>query len=214
MIETFGEDYFLRGPTTGLSNYTNYQWMPEQTIAMAKKIITHMGIRVGNSLLDVGCARGYLVRAMRILGVNSFGYDISKWAVENCDEQVKPYISTRWPSSSYYHFVCSKDQAEHCRPKELTPLLNRLLSATKIGMLLIVPLSTEKDGPYVRKEDNMDSTHIIRWPLEVWLEYLQLIADDHGFYVKGSWDLPGIKPTAHTPLKSCGFFELRKMEIE
>lgn len=213
MTETFGEDYFMRGAETGVSNYTNYQWMPDQTIAMAKQIMGHLGIRIGQSFLDVGCARGFLVKAMRILGVNASGYDISKWAIENCDEMVKPYVSTKFPSS-YYHFVCSKDQAEHCRPKELTPLLNRLLAATNTAMLLIVPLSKEKDGPYVRHEDNMDTTHIIRWPLEVWLEYLQLIADDHGFYVKGSWDLPGIKPTSHRPLKSCGFFDLRKMEIE
>lgn len=211
MTETFGEDYFMRGAEVGVSNYTNYQWMPEQTISMARRIMDHLGIRAGHTLLDVGCARGYLVRAMRHLGVQSFGYDISKWAVAHCDPAVADFVSNKFPTQ-YFQFIVSKDQAEHCRPKELTLLLNHLLAATTVAMLLIVPLSKERDGPYVRREDNMDSTHVIRWPLEVWLDYLQEIADDHQCYVKASWDFPGVKPTSHNPLKSCGFFEIRKLD--
>lgn len=210
MTETFGEAYFMDGPSHGLSNYTNYHWLEEPTIAMAKWLIAHMRMAPASRVLDVGCARGYLVKALRLLGMEAWGYDISKWAVTNCDPAISDYVSNNFPKT-YFDFVISKDQAEHCRPKELTPLFNSLLAATEQAMLIIVPLSKEKDGPYVRKEDNMDSTHLIRWPLEVWLEYLQLMAEDHGCTVKASWHLPGLKPTSRNVLKSCGFFEIRKV---
>lgn len=43
--------------------------------------------------LDVGCAKGYLVEAFRRAGVESYGIDISEYALSAADSQIRPYLS-------------------------------------------------------------------------------------------------------------------------
>lgn len=44
------------------------------------------------SLLDVGCGTGKLVKCLRWLGVDAFGIDISKHAIDLADKDVKPFL--------------------------------------------------------------------------------------------------------------------------
>lgn len=45
------------------------------------------------TVLDAGCAYGYLVAALRDRGVQAFGIDISKHAIANVRNNIKPYCS-------------------------------------------------------------------------------------------------------------------------
>lgn len=205
--QVYDEDYYLRGVAKGISNYTDYRWMEERTMAMAKRLIEVMGIRPGDRFLDFGCARGFAVKALRRLGVDAWGSDISKWAVENCDAEVRGYVHNDVQPGGYDH-VLLKDLAEHLEPAELLHVIDRLLSIMEKSMLLVVPLSAVKDGPYVREEDNKDVTHIVRWPLEEWLRFLQRPGDE--FVLTASWHIPGLKPTSLSSPESCGFIMIRR----
>src|SRR3990167_2449572 len=90
----YDDAYFLRGAETGKSLYTNYRWLPDLTIPMAKRIIEHLGFEGDKSttILDYGCSRGYLVRALRGFGYKAYGVDVSAWAIENADEIAKPHL--------------------------------------------------------------------------------------------------------------------------
>lgn len=44
-------------------------------------------------VLDVGCAKGFLVEALRDLGINAYGFDISETAIEEVREDIKPYCT-------------------------------------------------------------------------------------------------------------------------
>lgn len=46
-----------------------------------------------NYVLDVGCARGYLVKSFREMGVNSFGIDISADAIKSSPTSVTKYLT-------------------------------------------------------------------------------------------------------------------------
>ena len=157
----YDADYYLDGLNSGKSNYENYSWMPDLTLPMADHLKRALQLKDGDTVLDVGCARGYLVKALRMRGVNAFGYDTSEWAVANCDEGVKGYVSNTLPGDRYDHVVM-KDVAEHIHPDDLHHLLSTLLVSTRKSMLLIVPLSAQINGLYLRPEDNADSSHIIR----------------------------------------------------
>ena len=52
----YDADYFLRGKETGKSLYENYRWLPDLTTPMVCSIISHLGIRSGDTILDFGCA--------------------------------------------------------------------------------------------------------------------------------------------------------------
>jgi cyclopropane fatty-acyl-phospholipid synthase-like methyltransferase len=71
--DKYDADYFLRGKASGKSLYDNYRWMPDLTKPMAERIIEHLGIELDDRIMDFGCARGYLVRALTELGQDAYG---------------------------------------------------------------------------------------------------------------------------------------------
>jgi ubiquinone/menaquinone biosynthesis C-methylase UbiE len=56
--------------------------------AVARDIIEHFSLRPGNRVLDIGGAKGYLVKDLCDLGMDAFGADISEYAVLNCHPEV------------------------------------------------------------------------------------------------------------------------------
>ena len=79
----YDADYFERGLESGKSCYQNYRWVPELTIPMTMTIIDYLKIPRGAKILDYGCAKGYLVRSMELLGRPAWGLDTSPYAIEN-----------------------------------------------------------------------------------------------------------------------------------
>src|SRR3990172_9695055 len=110
--EQYDEAYYEGGIMTGKSLYSNYRWMPEATVPMAMTIIDALKIPRGASVLDVGCAKGYLVKALRWLGRNAYGYDVSEYAIAHCDPEVATLVSTE-PPSMVPEFAIAKDVLEH-----------------------------------------------------------------------------------------------------
>jgi SAM-dependent methyltransferase len=75
----FGEEYFDGPREFGYGGYRyDGRWMP-----VARNIVAHFDLREGRSILDVGCAKGFLVRDIRDAcpGVEAFGIDVSRYAV-------------------------------------------------------------------------------------------------------------------------------------
>ena len=68
--------YYLAGLASGKSNYVDYSWKPDLTLPMADWLKRILRIKDGDTLLDFGCARGYLVKALRTQGIQAHGYDL------------------------------------------------------------------------------------------------------------------------------------------
>lgn len=204
----------MRGKATGKSNYENYRWLPELTLPMAKCLMWFLDIEPGESLLEIGCARGYMVRALRENDVRAFGYDISEWAIQHCDETVIPHVSTTLDDQRDYDYIYAKDCFEHIDAVTLGEMLVKLLPRLKQSMLVIVPLTEIHGGKFVREEDDMDATHINRWPLQSWIAFLQMVVQDstdEKFLVSGYYYIPGLKPTSMNPRTSCGFILVERI---
>ena len=74
--------------------YGGYKYIPGRWKPVAQALINHYDIRDGDSVLDVGCGKGYLLYEMKLLlpELNIKGIDISDYAVSNCKEEIKDYI--------------------------------------------------------------------------------------------------------------------------
>ncbi len=205
----YTEDYYLRGPESGLSNYQDYRWLPDKTIPMAWQLRWLLGIKGGEVVLDYGCARGYLVKSLRAANVDAYGYDISEWAIANCDPEMKPFVSNELQTGDMiWDHIIAKDVLEHIEELVLDKLIPQLLQSTRKQLFIIVPL-TDDQGRYLCLVDEMDSTHVIRWTLPDWLTYLQKF--DQRFVVTGGYQAPVIKPNCYEYDKSYGFFTLRRI---
>jgi SAM-dependent methyltransferase len=82
----FGRDYFDGSRDTGYGGYRyDGRWVP-----VAKDIVAHFGLKPGQRILDVGCAKGFLVKDLMTAcpGLEAFGLDISEYAMMHCEPEV------------------------------------------------------------------------------------------------------------------------------
>ena len=198
----YDRDYFENGLITGKSGYENYRWIPELTIPLAMTIIDYIGIVRNDTVLDFGCAKGFLVKALRWLRRDAYGCDISEYAVDHADPEVKEYL-TRYLPTKKFTYCIAKDVFEHMEPDTLRYTLKAINA--KI-LFAIVPLGEE--GKFYAPMNNRDTTHQICFPSQWWIN---LFRGNGWTDIQFSYRVDGIKdkyyeryPEAH------GFFLMRK----
>jgi SAM-dependent methyltransferase len=101
----FGREYFdgTREQGYGGFNYDG-RW-----VAIAEDFVRHYGLKTGDRVLEIGCAKGFLVKdLMRVCpGLEVFGIDVSDYAVMNCEPEVVGRIhqgdarSLKFPDGSF-----------------------------------------------------------------------------------------------------------------
>ncbi len=82
----YGEQYFDGPREVGYGGYRyDGRWFP-----IAEDIIRHFKLKPGDRVLDVGCAKGFLVKdLMKVCpGLEVFGLDISEYALMHCESEV------------------------------------------------------------------------------------------------------------------------------
>jgi SAM-dependent methyltransferase len=202
----FDEDYFLRGKATGKSLYEDYRWLPDLTIPMAQALVDYVGICKTDTILDFGCARGYLVKALRRRGYEAWGIDCSAWAIENCDKEVVGLVRQALLPDRAYDWIIAKDVLEHI--PTLGPVVADFLGAARKGVFVVIPLSAFRDGKYVVREYEADITHVHRLPLWDWAAMFMR----PGWTVEACYRVKGIKDNYWKPewQKGNGFITARR----
>ena len=84
----FGKDFFDGGRETGYGgfNYNSKYWTN-----VVKKFKSYWKLNMDSTLLDVGCAKGFMLYDLSLLipGINFKGIDISKYAIDHALDSVK-----------------------------------------------------------------------------------------------------------------------------
>ena len=175
--KVFDEKYFEDGVRHRVSAYENYRWMPERSIREASSIINNISF---TTVLDFGCAKGFMVHALRLLGKEAHGVDVSEYAVANCHPKVKEYLSvvdTAEDIKGGWDLIIAKDVLEHIPKEEILSVLSALRRRCKT-IFVAVPLG---DGTRYRiREYEMDITHVTKESEEWWLTTLV----EAGFKIK------------------------------
>lgn len=177
--DTYDEDYFERGVIVGKSGYMNYSWMPELTIRMAHFLIMNLGISRNDTVLDFGCAKGFLVKALRLLGINAEGVDLSRYAIENVDAAVRNHCRLISGSDdpqcfrSNYDLMIMKDVLEHVPEEDLRILLP--LARNHCGRIFAaIPLAADDtSNSFIIPEYNKDVTHVTAKSVNWWWELFE-----------------------------------------
>lgn len=206
--DVYDADYFLRGRQTGKSLYENYRWLPDLTIPMVLTIAEHLHIRLDDTILDFGCARGYTVKAFRQMGYDAYGYDVSRWAVENADEEVRSYVTQNRDialATGGYNWIIAKDVLEHI--PQVADTINDLMDFAFTGIFVVVPLGEGAGDNYVIDEYEKDVTHIHRFSLSTWASFFIR----PGWAVDMRYRIRGIKDNYAQYEKGNGFITARKI---
>jgi len=86
IAKQFGCEYFDGPRSYGYGGYTyDGRWLP-----VAHDIVKHFDLKPGQRVLDVGCAKGFLVKDIMTVcpGLEVYGLDIAEYAVTNCHADV------------------------------------------------------------------------------------------------------------------------------
>ena len=197
----FDQRYFEDGIRYGVSLYKDFRWLPEVSIPMASMVKEIMGC---GSILDYGCAKGFLVHALRLMGVLAYGYDISEYALKNCKKEIREYLYNNKNDVPSVSGIIVKDVLEHVSYNRIDKELKWICENCHVAFI-IVPLGS--DGVYRIEEYGFDRTHIIAENEEWWLtKFIET-----GFGVKMfRHRIPGIKDNWYEHNKiGNGFFLLK-----
>lgn len=168
MNEFFDHDYYESGPQSGKSLYQNYRWIPELTLPLAHHIARYMDIETGKTVMDFGCAKGYVVKAFRLLGYEAYGIDVSEYAISQVDKEVEDFCKLVEPGSDEYKytdFMIAKDVLEHIPYDSLDQTLEIMRSKCE-NIFAVIPLG--KNGKYIIPAYELDKSHFIRESKQWW----------------------------------------------
>jgi ubiquinone/menaquinone biosynthesis C-methylase UbiE len=88
----FGKDFFDGDRTTGYGgfSYMSRFWQP-----VIPTFVEHWGLTSDSSLLDVGCAKGFMLYDLSeaVPGITVAGIDVSEYAIENGKAEVREFLS-------------------------------------------------------------------------------------------------------------------------
>lgn len=135
------------------------------------------------TVLDAGCAMGFLVEALRERGVEAYGVDISAYAIDQVAPAIKPYCrvgSLTDPLPRRYDLIVSIEVIEHLTPADGATAAARMCEATDD-----ILLSSTPDG-------YDEPTHLNVQPSDYWTG----LFGSHGFVRDVDFDAFQVSPWA------------------
>lgn len=141
------------------------------------------------TVLDAGCAMGYLVAALRNRGVDAYGIDISNYAISKVREDIKPYcvvgsLLEPLPEElpKFYDLVITIEVLEHLYAEEGAKAIKNLCTLSDCVIFTSTP------------EDFTERTHLNVQQREYWASL---------FAAEGFLDDLNYRPTYITPYACC-----------
>lgn len=183
----FDRDYFENGVATKKSNYKDYSW--DRLGSYFQRTARHIvDLFKPERTLDVGCAKGFLVKALDELGVDAYGVDPSTYAVSNAHPDIAEKIqqeiaqSIPYPDDTFDVVTCF-DVLEHIPAREVPKTLKELLRVSKQWVVLRV-VTREVEG-------DIDSSHETIRDKDWWTEKIEkaggIVESIDGYVDKSVW---------------------------
>ena len=135
------------------------------------------------SSLDAGCAKGFLVEALRDRGIEAYGIDASSYAVSEVREDIRAHCRVATltePLDRDYDLVTCFEVLEHLPVEEADAAVANLCAHAEDVLFSSTP------------DDHQDPTHLNVRPAEYWVELFAR----HGFVHDLDYDASYIAPWA------------------
>ncbi len=129
--------------------------------------------------LDVGCGTGLLVKNLRKFGIEAYGIEISQYALDRADKQVKPYLKfgdiTKIPyEADTFDVVVTFDVLEHLERSKLRRAIDE---SVRVSRKYAIHKVFTNENYYLRWFHKNDFSHLSVLSKHFWLKMFQYIDD-------------------------------------
>ena len=152
----YGQDYF-DNPEHPLG-YHGYKYDGRYALSVAK-IVEHYKLTPGMSILEIGCAKGFVLVEFLKLGMKIAGFDYSQYALVNSHPDVKNFVSRGSIDSlpfkdGQFDLVLAKEILPHVPGKILRKSLRECKRVSKGAIFFEIQCGrTECEQEYMRLWD-------------------------------------------------------------
>lgn len=137
----FDVDYWDKGRETGYGGYyDDGRWAD-----FAQKLVSSYDINDNDSILDIGCGKGFLLNALQILkpGLTIQGVDISSYAVQSAPSKIKNKLMVSSVeefnfNKASFDFIFSLNTLHNLKIYDLFSVLTKIQMAAKNKSYIIV----------------------------------------------------------------------------
>jgi len=120
-------------------------------------------------VLDVGCATGHLVKALRDAGLQAEGIDFSQWAVDNAVTSVVQGSALELPwRPAEFDVAVSQDFMEHMHPDDLPKVIAEQVRVVRPGGTIAHLIPFYDTDPPVQVD-----AHLCQATRDWWLRFLR-----------------------------------------
>jgi ubiquinone/menaquinone biosynthesis C-methylase UbiE len=184
----FGHEFFDgdRAHGYGGFSYNSRFWQP-----VVPTFKAHFGIQSGDALLDVGCAKGFMMHdlAELIPGITVKGIDISDYAIENAIDDMRPHVqvanATRLPfPDKSFDVVISINTVHNLAREDCGQALREIERVARRGSFVTVDAYRNEDERLRMEAWNLTALTIMH--VGEWKEFFDAVGYTGDYY----WFMP------------------------
>jgi SAM-dependent methyltransferase len=163
---SFYDQTYFDGP--GKSHYDQYTPETAPFDQHASGILAVMERwQVRGRVLDIGCAKGYLVAQLRRRGIAAYGVDWSSYALAEAEPRIRPYLALApaWHlpfPDEYFAVAASFDLLEHL---DHDHAVGALTESARVSLCQLHQVNT---GRIPEFQYEGDDSHCLKYPIETW----------------------------------------------
>ena len=172
LARKFGKEFFDGDRSHGYGGFTYNSRFWEPVVPTFQ---SHWDIVPGNSLLDIGCAKGFMMYDFHRLipGIKVEGIDISEYAIENGMEDMKPFMKVASADDLPYEdnsfdYAISITTLHNFDDDNLIKALKEIERVSKKGSFITVDAyknDEEKERMYAWNLTAKTILHVDEWKL-------------------------------------------------
>jgi cyclopropane fatty-acyl-phospholipid synthase-like methyltransferase len=171
----FGESYFDGGDDSAAYQKYIYDGRYKQAAQRAKDFFS---LDLNSSILEFGCAKGYILSELRDLGfIRLKGIEISEYAVLNAHPTVKDCLHLGGVDAlrrlnCKFDFIFSKEVLPHLSESDLSYFLYELRYCIHKNTSIYFEIQVAQSDEARLKINRFDPTHRILWSADKWRQVL------------------------------------------
>lgn len=183
----FNSEYFLGTKSNYNLNYFDWERKKDIFRSLAKEFERFKPKRV----LDIGCALGFLVQGFNDIGIETYGIDISKWAIKHAKPNCQVVDITKGIpfEDNYFDLVTCFDILEHIPVQFHEFVFSEIARVCKTSLCIQQPFLVMPEQVYGGVPED-DISHVAVMPPYYYiLNFL-----NRGFKLEGINPLPNGHP--------------------